>query len=51
MDGSCSSKSNISSFNSNDDENRYCQLLEAYKELREEATQLQHSNNKHKRGE
>jgi len=38
----------VSSFNSNVDENRYCELLEAFKELHEEAMKLQQSNNKHK---
>jgi len=28
--------------------NRYCELLEAFKELHEEATKLQQSNNKYK---
>ena len=41
-----SSKSNVSSFNSNDDENNYYELLNAFNELYKEATKLQKSNNK-----
>jgi len=40
------SKSTVSSFNSNDDENNYYELLDAFNELHKEATKLQKSNNK-----
>jgi len=45
MAGTSSSKSNVSSFNSNDDENNYYELLDAFNELHKEATKLQKSNN------
>jgi len=45
-----SSKSSVSSFNSNDDENNYYELLNACNELHKEVTKLQKSNNK-RRGE
>jgi len=41
-----SSKSNVSSLKSNHDENSYCELLDAFNELHEEATKLQQSNNR-----
>ena len=41
MVGTNSSKSSVSIFNSNDDENRYCELLQAFNELHEEAIKLQ----------
>ena len=50
MAGTGSSKSSVSSFNSNDDENNYYELLDAFNELHKEATKLQKSNNK-RRGE
>jgi len=46
MAGIGSSKSSVSSFNSNDDENNYYELLDAFNELHKEATKLQKSNNK-----
>jgi len=48
--GTGSSKSSVSSFNYNDDENKYYELLDAFNEFRKEATKLQKSNNK-RRGE
>ena len=50
MAGIGSSKSSVSSFNSNDHENNYYELLNAFNELYKEATKLQKSNNK-RRGE
>jgi len=50
MAGTGSSKSSVSSFNSNDDENNYYELLDAFNELHKEATNFQKSNNK-RRGE
>jgi len=50
MAGTDSSKSSVSSFNSNDDENNYYELLDAFNELHKEATKLEKSNNK-RRGE
>jgi len=46
MTGISFSKSSVSSFNSNDDENNYYELLDAFNELHKEATKLQKSNNK-----
>jgi len=50
MTGTSSSKSSVSSFNSNDDKNNYYELLDAFNELHKEATKLQKSKNK-RRGE
>jgi len=50
MAGTCSSKSSVSNFKSNDDENNYYELIDAFNKLHKEATKLQKSNNKH-RGE
>jgi len=41
MAGTRSSKSSMSSFKSNHDKNSYCELLDAFNELHEEATKLQ----------
>ena len=38
----------MSSFKFNDDENSYCELLDAFIGLLEEATNMQQSNNRHK---
>ena len=46
MVGTGSSKSSVSSFKSEHDENNYYKLLDAFKELHKEATKLQKSNNK-----
>jgi len=43
-----SSKSNVSSFSSTD-ENKYYQLFDMLNELHEEARKLQYSNNRYKR--
>lgn len=51
MVGLGSFKSGVSSFESNDDEIKYYQLLDAFKELHEEVKKLQYSNNRHKGGE
>jgi len=43
-----SSQSSVSSFKSNHDENSYCELLDTFNELHEEATKLQQSTNRRK---
>jgi len=50
MAGTGSSKSSVSSFKYEHDENNYYELLDAFNELHKEATKLQKSNNK-RRGE
>jgi len=50
MAGIGSSKSSVSSFKYEHDENNYYELLDAFNELHKEATKLQISNNK-RRGE
>ena len=50
MAGTRSSKSSVSSFKYEHDENNYYELLDAFNELHKEATKLQKSNNK-RRGE
>jgi len=50
MVGTRSSKSSVSSFKYEHDENNYYELLDAFNELHKEATKLQNSNNK-RRGE
>jgi len=46
MAGTGSSKSSVSSFNSNDHENNNYELLDGFNELHKEATKLKKSNNK-----
>jgi len=46
MAGTRSSKSSVSSFKYEHDENNYYELLDAFNELHKEATKLQKSNNK-----
>ena len=50
MVGTGSSKSSVSSFKYEHDENNYYEFLDAFNELHKEATKLQNSNNK-RRGE
>jgi len=46
MVGTGSSKSSVSSFKYEHDENNYYELLDAFNELHKKATKLQKSNNK-----